>query len=163
MGRAEGTVRQQWMAGIRQTCDRPDLCGFQRLLPGHVRQNRGQAAGQHAFASAGAADKQQVVTSCGGYFQSAAAVFLTHHIPQIRCLSDIVSVLPGDGGRETLLSFQMAHQGLGCFCAVYGQSFSQSGFGGIFGGHIKCFYPGTLGGHSHRQHTAHRAQRASQG
>ena len=38
MGRAEGTVRQQWMAGIRQTCDRPDLCGFQRLLPGHVRR-----------------------------------------------------------------------------------------------------------------------------
>ncbi len=51
--------------------------------PGHVRQDGGQAPGQHGLARAGRADQQQVVAAGGGDLQRPLHVLLPHHVGEV--------------------------------------------------------------------------------
>ena len=53
VGRAEGAAGQQRAARVRQPRHGPHAGGLQRLGPGHVRQDGGQALGQHGLSGAG--------------------------------------------------------------------------------------------------------------
>ena len=48
-GGPEGPPGQQWVAAVRHAADRPQLGGLQGLLPGQVREDGGQALGQHTL------------------------------------------------------------------------------------------------------------------
>ena len=162
VGRAEGAVGQQGMAAVGQAGGGVDLRGLQRLLPGHVRQDGGQAAGQHGLARAGAADEQQVVAAGGGDLQGPAAIFLAHDVPQVRQALRLLPRLPGFGGRQGFLAPEMGHQLHHVLRAVDRQAVGQGGLGGVLFGDVEGFDAGAHGGQGHGEHAPHGAQRPRQ-
>ena len=74
------------------------------------RKDGGQALGQHGFATAGRTDKQHVVASGGGYFESALHVFLPLDVGEVEveCILPGIKFLPGVdyGGCQFLFAIE---------------------------------------------------------
>ena len=68
VGRPEGAAGDQGMCAVGEAADRPQLGGLQRLLPGQVGEDGGQAFGQHTLACTGRAYHEDVVSAGGGDF-----------------------------------------------------------------------------------------------
>ena len=81
--RAEGPLRHQAGRGVQHAGDGVNLGGFQSLLEGQRRQDRGQPLGQHGLARAGRADHENVVAAGRGHFQRALGRLLAAHIAEI--------------------------------------------------------------------------------
>ena len=163
MGAAEGPPGQQGVEGIRQSRHGPHPGYRQGLLAGHVRQNGGQALGQHGLAGAGRADEQQVVAACGGNLQGAFSVFLPHDVLQIRQRRPVLLGLPYGSGGEGSFAFEMRGQGGHVRHAVDRQAPGQSGFGGVFRGNEQRLDAGFPGGQCHGQDAADAPQRSGEG
>ena len=140
-----------------------DLGGLHRLLKAHLRQDGGQALGQHGLAGAGRADEQQVVAPRGGNLQRPLHVFLPHDIPQVREGTVFLSRFPGRGGGEGPFPLQVGHQGVDVRDAVDRQAARQGGLGGVFRRDEQLLYPGLPGCQGHGQHAGHAPQRAGEG
>ena len=82
--RSEHPVFQQRHPAGQKTRRRMDLGGLHRLLKAHLRQNRGQALGQHAFAGAGRPDQQHIVPARRSNLQGPLGILLPLHLAKIR-------------------------------------------------------------------------------
>ena len=83
MGRTEGAAGEQGVLPAGQTLHAPDLRALQRLCPGHLGQDGGQALGQHALARARRPHHQNMVSACGGDLQRPLDVGLSFHVGKI--------------------------------------------------------------------------------
>ena len=69
--------------GVEHAGDGVDLGGFERLLEGERREDRGQPLGQHGLAGAGRADHEDVVAAGRGHFERALGGLLAAHIVEV--------------------------------------------------------------------------------
>ena len=83
MGRAEGADADKGTPGIQQTADGIEFRRLQRLIKSHIRQNRGQALGQHAFAGSGRTDQQDVMAAGRSCFQRFFRHKLARHVRKV--------------------------------------------------------------------------------
>ena len=83
VGGPEGPPGQQWVAAVRHAADRPQLGGLQGLLPGQVREDGGQALGQHTLPRPRRAHHQHVVPAGGGDLQGPFGLLLALHVGEI--------------------------------------------------------------------------------
>ena len=163
MGSAEGTPGQQRPAGVRHSGHRPDAAALQRLGAGHVRQDGGQALGQHGLACAGGADEQQVVAAGGGDLQRPLHIFLTHHVREVGKRLAIRLRRPRRGGGEGGTAGKMGRKRAYVRHAVDGEPARQRGLGGVFRRDEQRPDAGRPGAEGHGQHARHRAHRPGQG
>ena len=151
MRRAEGPLVHHGFSRLQQPGHRKNLGGFQGLLIGHIRQNRGQSLGHHAFASPRRADEQHMMRAGGGHFQRPFDAFLPHHIREIRPLGGLALIPIGRGRRQRNFSPQMGDQ---LFDMPHGngdQPFGHRRFGGVFRRHKHPPGPALQGGQGHGQ------------
>ena len=163
VGAAEGPAGQQRMLRVRQTRYGPDAGDLQRLGAGQVRQNGGQALGQHGLTGAGRADEQQVMAARRGDLQRPLDVFLAHDVPQVGKGTVILLRFPWGSGGETGFAPEMGHQGIHIRDAVDGQAVGQSGLGGVFGGDEELADASLLCRHGHGQYAADAPQGTGEG
>ena len=163
MRAAEGALFYQPRAAAQKPGHRVDGAGFQRFLVGQRRQNPRQALGQHGFAGARRADKQQIVPARGGNLHRPACLALAAHIGHIRAKPDAVLVVAvRRGGGDGACTAQVQHHILRTARRVDGQPLGHSGLGGVLGGQEKLLHTVLHGGQCHRQHAGHGAQCAVQ-
>ncbi len=160
---AEGPVQQHRVRTVGQPRDRPDLRCLQRLLTGHVRQDGGKPARKHRFARAGRSDQQDIVPARGGDLQRALDVLLPHHIGKVGVWLVRLLRLPSRLRRKRPFPLEVLHERHDVAHAVDGHAVSQRRLGGVRRGDVERLDPRAGGGHRHRQHAVHRAQRAGKG
>jgi len=66
--------------------DRMDHADFQCVARRKIRQQAGQAGGEHGFAGAGRADEEEIVAAGGGDFQRPLGGFHAFDIRQVRAV-----------------------------------------------------------------------------
>ena len=160
VGTAEGTHIHQRVGGIRHARHGVDLRGLEGLGAGHIRQNRGQAAGQHGLARAGRADEQYVVAACGGDLQRTLHILLPHDIGKVRQGAIRRLRLPARRGGHRRVAVEVGDELGDALYPVDRQAVGQRGFRGVLGGDIQSPDAHTGGAQRHGQHTGDGAQRA---
>ena len=132
--------------------------GFQRLLVGHGRQNAGQAAGQHGFATAGDAGHQQVVSARRGNFQRLAARRLALDVFEIKGYGRVRRErrvarrgMSGQWGLARKVLQYLKQR----FRRIQGQPFHAFTFPGVRPGQNECAHALPGSGDGHPQRTAH--------
>lgn len=84
-----------------------DLGGFNRFLEIHRRHDRGNALGEHAFAAAGGANHENIVSSCDGNFYGAFGGVLAAYVGEIDLvLGEVVFKNRGVGRFQRLVAVQ---------------------------------------------------------
>ena len=136
--------------------DGMDLGGFQRLLKIHLRQDGGQAFGQHTFPGPWRPDQQHVVAAAGSDLQGAFRLWLALYIGKVqRFLARRFPVLRHSGDKFQLAA-QMVVQLHHIPDAVHVQPLDHSAFPGVFLRNIQPFEPSFFGFVSHGQHAPYR-------
>ena len=110
MRRTEGPAPDQRMLRGQKAHDGMDLRDLQRLLPGHIRQDRRQALAQHTFAGTWRPHQQHIVRACGGNLQGALDVFLALDIGKVRKVLRCLLRCPLRLRFNKHLALQMGHQ-----------------------------------------------------
>ena len=140
-----------------------DLGALHSLLPGHVGEDGGQAAGQHGFPGTRRTDHQQVVSPGGGDLQRPLHILLPLHLGKVGGGKSGLAGLPGLGRRDRRppgqVGGQLAHIGDG----IDLQPAGQGGLRRVVRRDIQPPDPGTPGRHGHGQHPRGGAQRPGQG
>ena len=162
VGTAEGPGVHQRISGVGHARHGINFGGLQRLFTGHIRQNGGQAAGQHGLARAGRADQQYIVAAGGGDLQRALHVLLSHHVGKVRHRAAGRGRLPAGRRNHGRLPFQVGRQLLYVLHTVDGQAVGQRGLGGIGGGNVQLPHSLPGGKHGHGQHAGNGPQGAGQ-
>ena len=162
MGRAEGPPHQQGVLGGGEAQDGVDLRGLQGLPPGQIREDGGQAAGQHGLARPGRAHHAEVVAAGGGDLQGALHVFLPLHVGKVGAGKVVRPRRPGRRRLQMGLPPQMGRQLPHALHRVDLQPAGQSGLGGGGGGDVQPLDARPPGGQGHGQHPHHRPQGAGQ-
>ena len=158
VGAAEGPALQQRMAGVRKPRHGPDLRGLQGLPLRHVRQDGGQALGQHALPRPGAADEEDVVPPGGGDLQGPLHVLLAHDVGKVRSRLPRGGGDEGRGGREKRLPAQVAQQGREVRHGIDREAPGQGGLRRVLRRDIQLPDAQPRRGHGHGQHPLHRPQ-----
>ena len=82
-GERNGPRADQAARVLEQSGHAVDARGFDGLLERHRRQDRGNALGQHGFAGAGRAQKDNVVAAGAGDFERALGALLAADVAQV--------------------------------------------------------------------------------
>ena len=148
---AEGAGRYEGVVRIHQAEDGMDLRDLQRFVGGHLRQDRGQALGQHAFPGARRSDHQDIVPACGGDLQRALGVFLAHDLLEVRDLAAEVGALPPGLGHDGRTAAQMGDELGHAVDRDHGQTLGQGGLLGVLNGNVEGPDPRPDRSDRHRQ------------
>ena len=159
---AERTAGQHGCPAAQQSGYRVHLAGLQRLLQGHVGQNRGQAFCKHTFAAAWRTDHQNMVGPRRRDLQRALYGLLPHHIGKIQPSRPGDRKIKGRLRRKERVSAEMLCQLGHVLHAVDGQPFHNAGLGCVIRRDIQRRHSGVAGGQRHGQNAGGGPQRAFQ-
>ena len=162
VGAAEGPLPHQGIVRRQQSQDRADLGGLQRLLPGHVRKDRRQAAREHALAGARRAHQKNVVAACGGNLQGALGVLLSLDVAEIQHLPLRAAGLPFRLRLNGSFSAQMGCQLGHVLHGINGDALGQGGLRRVLRGDIQALESLLLRRQRHRQYAGHRTDSSLQ-
>ena len=110
MRRTEGPAPDQRMLRGQKAHDGMDLGDLQRLLPGHIRQDRRQALAQHTFTGTGRPHQKHIVRAGGGDLQGPLDVFLALDIGKVRKVLRCLLRCPLGLRLDEGLALQMGHK-----------------------------------------------------
>ena len=144
--------------GIQHAHNRIDLTDLQRFLPGHIRKDRRQPFGQHAFSGARRANEQHIMAACRRDFQGALYILLPQHILEVRLLQGISLRKPQRLLLQNSFSIQPLSQFLYIMDRIHRRTSGKGRFRGIFRRNEQRLDPLPLSGKRHGQHTANRPQ-----
>ena len=161
---AEGAAGQEGVAAVQLSGDGPDGAALQGLRAGELRQDGGQAPGQHGLARTGRADEEHVVPSGGGDLQGPLGVLLAHDIPEVRQGGEVLRLrLPGRGGREGRLAPEMGEKLRDILRPVDREALGQGGLGGVLRRDVEGADAGCPGGQGHGQDAGDAPEGAGEG
>ena len=163
VGAPEGTAQEEGVLSVGHTRHGPDLGGLQGLPPGHVRQDGGQAAGQHGLSRPRRTDEQDVVSPGGGDLQCPLHVLLPHDLGEVGAGIRPRLRRPGGGGGNFFPVSEVGQKLLHGLHGVDGQALGQRGLGGVFRRDVELLHARPGGGHGHGEHPGDGAQGAGQG
>ena len=162
VGRTERTAGDQRLLGRQLAHDGIDPADLQGFLPGHVRQDRGQALGKHALAGARRADEQHIVAACGGHLQGTLDILLSQHILEVQQVFRLGRRLPQGIWRQHTLAIEGLRQLPHIADAVDHGTSGESRLGGIFIRNKQGLHALVSGRQGHGQDAGYRPQLAVQ-
>ena len=139
------------------------LGGLQRLFKCHLRQNGGQALGQHALAGARRADEQHVVAAAGSDLQCALGLGLPLYIGKIQRLWRGGVPILGHGRRELQHAPQIGKQLGDIPNAIHLQPLNNRALPGVFRRDKQPLKPSLPGLVGHGQHAPNGPQLPREG
>ncbi|MPM75905.1 hypothetical protein SDC9_122900 [bioreactor metagenome] len=163
VGISEGAPQQHGLLRSGQPHHRVDSRGLQRLAAGHVRQNGGQSAGEHAFSGAGRAHHGYIMPARRRNFQRPLDRLLPLDLGKVRGVRLLGRRRPPGGGGNWLLPGEMTDELGHGFHGVNRQPVGQGRLGGAGRRNIERLHPRLPRRQGHGQHAGDRPQVARKG
>ena len=155
--RAERPRPHKPRAARQRARHRINFRDLERLLARQIRQDRGQALGEHTFSRAGRPDQQDVMAARCRHLHGAAGAGLPHDVGKVRQRRRLCPVrLARQHRRKRLLPREVPQKRHDLADRIYRDSLDDRALGGIFRRN-ECMADAVIARRDHhRQHAAHR-------